>query len=1495
MMGCKMMLFNDGIFKPLKLLEKDKIWIAVENYKARTVRWRPSEGRPMWRLLWLAALAAFSAWCTKFSFANFSKAFPTLSFSVTTDRASAEQLSAALITQLELEPRTGYRTAASFDSDSSFKTFLSLFCEESRLKDVMDRPEHYGYELFYWTVRFFREEEISEVAVTLSPSGTSYHHSSTATAHHITTAVQPQHIISPQQYIHSTSYHNSSTATAHHITTAVQPHQIISAQQYIHSTSYHHSSTATAHHVTTAVQPQHIISPQQYSHSTSYHHSSTATAHHITTAVQPQHIISPQQYSHSTSYHHSSTATAHHITTAVQPQHIISPQQYIHSTSYHHSSTATAHHITTAVQPQHCCSDMDVLWLVPRKYYGFSQKLPEAFNPDKNLNQEAARSLAVQFATGPLWSLSLNKENSNYSLVEEKQDKTVSGRVDWTFVWERSDVAFELSPSSPGLKRQGCNSTAQAGQREGAKLRVSVQVAANQVTGLLHFAELPEWFPRMYREMRSSNELVASICSFAMFVLFGMGGCVVALGLLLRQGQVAWGFPGKCGVCVGSLAALTMWNSLPLDWMQYETSNSSATFLVSKALNICFAMALYSVIFTLTFTSAEAIARLALPQQLQVRQLWGAVGGSAPVLEQTVVAYLMVPIWIAYEIALYSYTRSQWGWWVPTDSLSDPNVLSHYLPWFSPLALSLMAGTWEEALFRMVPIAGAMLLSQHYHLKPVSHFAVLVLALFLQAVVFGGAHANYPSLPMYGRLVELILPSFGFAFLFLYYGCLTGMLTHFAYDAVLMAMPLFQASGSFSQQGCVIVVILIGLPLWLVLLRVLQTGCSWPRQPAPEYRNQAFSDALAEAHRAQQEAAKSAQSTELPAAAPPPQEAAKSAQSTELPAAAPPPGFCTKRPTMLLLASALCGVLVVALDLWPSWSQSPDLPPLLLEEPAAAAAAASYLTQFTLDPRVEPWTLLMQPLTAGGLARRFVWDQLGEDVFRRLSHPQPHSTGGTFLQGALWVARAVQFEGAQTTAADGSVQPVDVVDRAEEWKVLLDARARVVGFGHEYPRHWPGSNLTEEQGKALAETFLLSSPATAPHLNTHAIDLVSAVPVKQPFRTDWGFTYRLVAPPNGQNQSLLDTLAAADCELRMSVSVVGLASRQRSGAKGEAHVNSWALSVHVPEAWTRANKEAQSQKSQLERVCQMLLRAAGLGLMCLCVYAWATGSKHAPFPAKAVLRVMLLVLVAALATVVNSFHGARAFFSSTEPYQHQCIEYMLSGGLGALFSALCTGLMWGALMHRNTTRVASVLPAPPASLLHVCLATVLLLWGVSSLRSHLLPNQRDRPVLDEFFYASLDSFQPFLARFLADLSRFQLGALRLLTLQSFLTARTSMWSKLLGIAAFALIQEGMGVTGLDGFGLWLARSAVRLCTLALLLEGLLLSHPEAVFPIQAGVLLLHSVAIFVQTAGGAGFGLPTLVQHAARTLGPGALVLALSRPAAHWWRRQAIAPALKRE
>jgi hypothetical protein len=438
--------------------------------------------------------------------------------------------------------------------------------------------------------------------------------------------------------------------------------------------------------------------------------------------------------------------------------------------------------------------------------YGFRERIPEE-EPGPALDQAAALQLAVEEAER--WTGSLEP----YVLVESGQEARVTGRVDHTFTWERTDT--ELGDG---------------------RVRLRVVIAGDRPVELRHYLQIPEAFTRRYARMRSANDAIASGALGAILLVYGLFGIGVGLFVMMRRRLVLWRPALIAGGVVAALQAAAMVNTLPLSWMEYDSAVPVRTFLAAQG-GVLLLMTVLTVLqIALTAAAAEALTRAAFPRHPQFWRLWSRpAAGSRTVAGLTALGYLMIGLDLAWIVGFAKATSGWQGWWNPSDLLVQPNLLATWFPWLGPVALAFQAGFWEECLFRAVPLAGAALLGDRFGRRGLW----LAGAMVLQALIFAAGHANYPAQPAYARVAELILPSLVFGAVYLRAGLLPAIIMHFGYDLALMALPVFvsEAPGIWGSRAMVLVAGL--LPLGVVTWRGLQDR-RWLPLPA-QLRNGAWS------------------------------------------------------------------------------------------------------------------------------------------------------------------------------------------------------------------------------------------------------------------------------------------------------------------------------------------------------------------------------------------------------------------------------------------------------------------------------------------------------------------------------------------------------------------------------------------------------------------------------------------------------------------------------
>lgn len=647
--------------------------------------------------------------------------------------------------------------------------------------------------------------------------------------------------------------------------------------------------------------------------------------------------------------------------------------------------------------------------------YGFDETLREDA-PGAALDADTARVLAEQTAAAAPWQLPI----ARFTFVEKSQVLRPGGRVDHTFIYERPD-----RPLGEG------------------RLRLQLVVSGDRLTGVSHFIKIPEAFSRRYEQMRSVNNVIASSAGIAMVLILLIGGCGVGLAYLLRRRAVLWRQPLAWAVVIAVLQLGAGLNAWPLVWLHYDTALSSGSFVAQQVLGVAVNALIQGLLAFVTFLVAEGLTRRAFPQQPQFWKLWSRDAAATPtVLGRTLGGYLLTGVMLLYVTGFYFFALRHFGWWTPSDAIVNPDALAHLWPSLTPFARATHAGFWEETLFRALPLASAALLGARFG----GRRWWIVGAFVLQALIFAGAHANYPGQPAYSRLVELILPSCIFAALYLRFGLLPAILLHFGYDVVLMSLPLFAASapGIFIDRAAIVLLSLV--PLWIVLARRWQTG-SWRTFPA-SLRNGSWQPAATR-----------------PATAEP---ARLVAPSTDV----------STRLRLAVLGAGVLGLLA-----WFAFSPlQPVKSPLAISRTEAIAAATAELNRLGIvlpasiraDATVpsRPWE-----------ADRFAWQTASPADYAALL--------GNYLPNPYWSVRFARFDG-------------DVADRAEEWSVAIAGDGRVLNVHHRLPEARAGASLTEAEARQRVHAVVREKWA----LDPAALEEISATSAKRPNRLDWTFVMK---------------------------------------------------------------------------------------------------------------------------------------------------------------------------------------------------------------------------------------------------------------------------------------------------------------------------------------------------------------------------------------------------
>jgi len=726
------------------------------------------------------------------------------------------------------------------------------------------------------------------------------------------------------------------------------------------------------------------------------------------------------------------------------------------------------------------------------KPYGFREVISEN-TPGAALDPQKAQEIAEKEAKTN-WKINFDV----YKLVEPSKEITPSKRVDHTFVYERKNRTI-----GKGF------------------YRLKLVVSGDKLTELNHFVKIPESFLDKYKEMRAANNLIAYIASFLLMLLYLLGGCVVGLFFLAKKRYVTW----KTPVIVGSIIALLFFvnkiNVIPSVWMGYNTVSSPQNFMFSYLISSFMFFLSKLFLFALSFMAAESLTRKAFGNHIQFWKLWSKKNASSTaVAGRTVGGYLLAPFLLAYVVATYLFTTKVLGWWMPSSELVNPNILSHYFPWLSSFTLSLGAGFWEECLFRAVPLSCAALIGKRYGKK---HWWI-AFAFVLQAVIFGAAHANYPAQPAYARLVELILPSFMFAGVYLSFGLLPSIITHFFYDLILMSLPLFVSSSAHAWVNQTIVIALGLIPLIIVLIARLRSG-TW---------STITTDTLNKSWE-------------------PPEKVVKEEK---------PQIIIQKQFSLTPLATILftiAGLLGTAA--WVSFTPfGHNAKSFSISQQKAVTLAKKELQKMGI-PIDKTWTVL--PILAGKIdftykkkysaikapkpsrkpsrlfQHRFIWQQ-DKNLYKKLL--------GNYLNEPQWLVRFVKFSGKRD-------------QRAEEYVACLNTDKKLYRLYHKVPEDRKDSRLSQNEARVIAHGHLVQNFK----LNPKELQEIGAKAKKLKNRTNWKFIYA--------NKK---TFPLKQGQARIVIKIDG------------NDVSDAYRYIHVPETWVRHEKNTMSKRSILMTICLLL-------------------------------------------------------------------------------------------------------------------------------------------------------------------------------------------------------------------------------------------------------------------------------------------------------------------
>ena len=242
-------------------------------------------------------------------------------------------------------------------------------------------------------------------------------------------------------------------------------------------------------------------------------------------------------------------------------------------------------------------------------------------------------------------------------------------------------------------------------------------------------------------------------------------------------------------------------NNFPAMWIQYDTTQPVSIFIASQ----CFDALPDALFVALLVLPASYVGNYvtvrAFPQHAPFSHVFtGVFWRSKPVLLAVFVGICLACCHSAFYNIFYLVGRSI-GVWCPLKTPYTAAV-AWSMPWVKPFEDGFVAALSEETLYRLFAISALLLLTKRRWLS-----------ILIPAIVWGFLHSNYPQEPIFIRGLEVSLVGIAYGYVFVQYGIMATMVSHFTYNALAGGNFFLRSDNSYLILCALIVLLLPFIPL----------------------------------------------------------------------------------------------------------------------------------------------------------------------------------------------------------------------------------------------------------------------------------------------------------------------------------------------------------------------------------------------------------------------------------------------------------------------------------------------------------------------------------------------------------------------------------------------------------------------------------------------------------------------------------------------------------
>ncbi|MCD4785485.1 MAG: CPBP family intramembrane metalloprotease [Candidatus Eremiobacteraeota bacterium] len=341
----------------------------------------------------------------------------------------------------------------------------------------------------------------------------------------------------------------------------------------------------------------------------------------------------------------------------------------------------------------------------------------------------------------------------------------------------------------------------------GAFLYYGVKFQGEEPGYYSNYLHIPQKTKLAWKEGDKKGVLLVNIANlFTFFLILGIIIYAYFHGLNFR-----WKFAVIIAIGVVLVVLLEQVNSLALAKSSYSTDLSYFGFWTNVWLSILGTLVLFGIISF--FVGSLGISLQEGGGRIKDTIL---VLGGAKIPLNIIIGYAVALIVLGYDVLFYFWGKKYFGVWTPLD-ISYDNILSTPLPWVNALFVGFSAAALEEIFFRMCGISFLIIILKRFDFLKKYRLDTII-AIVIPAIIWAALHCSYPQEPYYIRAIELTFVGILLGWIYLKYGILSTIVSHYCLNAVYGSTLLLKSGNPYFVISGYITIGLMLIPAIIALV-----------------------------------------------------------------------------------------------------------------------------------------------------------------------------------------------------------------------------------------------------------------------------------------------------------------------------------------------------------------------------------------------------------------------------------------------------------------------------------------------------------------------------------------------------------------------------------------------------------------------------------------------------------------------------------------------------